>query len=97
MKKKLLSVFLDESGDDGFGKEGSPEFYIFTMVFLDQRIGIESNGESIVQLSGHYLGKIAKIVMRIFSIILLILVTAVFVVSPSSLLEPLGRFKAKEF
>ena len=32
-EKKLLSVFVDESGDDGFGKEGSSEFYIFTMVF----------------------------------------------------------------
>lgn len=50
MEKKLLSVFVDESGDDGFGKEGSSEFYIFTMVFHDQRIGIESNVEKIAHL-----------------------------------------------
>ena len=52
-------------------------------------ISSRHNGESIVQLCGHYLGKVMKIVMRIFSIVLLIMVTAVFVVSPSSLLQSL--------
>ena len=54
-------------------------------------ISSRHNGESIVQLSGRYLGKVAKIVMRIFSIVLLIMVTAVFVVSPSVLLESLTQ------
>jgi carbon starvation protein CstA len=52
-------------------------------------ISSRNNGDSIVKLSGKYLGKTIEIIMRIFSIILLILVTAVFVVSPSTLLENL--------
>ena len=52
-------------------------------------ISSRNNGDSIVKLSGKYLGKTIEIIMRIFSIILLILVTAVFVVSPSTLLESL--------
>ena len=52
-------------------------------------ISSRNNGESIVSLSGKYLGKIMEVIMRIFSIILLILVTAVFVVSPASLLSNL--------
>ena len=47
-------------------------------------ISSRNNGESIVKLSGKYAGKVMEIIMRIFSIVLLILVTAVFVVSPSS-------------
>ena len=54
-------------------------------------ISSRHNGASIVSLSGKYLGKIMKIVMRIFAVILLILVTAVFVVSPSSLLSTLTK------
>lgn len=57
--------------------------------FFCGMISSRHNGASIVQLSGHYLGKVAKIIMRIFSIVLLIMVTAVFVVSPSTLLETL--------
>ena len=52
-------------------------------------ISSRNNGESIVSLSGRYLGKTLEVIMRVFSIILLILVTAVFVVSPSSLLSNL--------
>ena len=59
-------------------------------------ISSRNNGQSIVKLAGKYSGKVIEIIMRIFSIILLILVTAVFVVSPSSLLESLtsGNVKA---
>lgn len=60
MEKKLLSVFVDESGDDGFGKEGSSEFYIFTMVFHDQQIGIESNVEKIAHLPVFHAGPILR-------------------------------------
>lgn len=59
-------------------------------------ISSRNNGQSIVKLAGKYSGKVIEIIMRIFSIVLLILVTAVFVVSPSSLLESLtsGNVKA---
>ena len=57
--------------------------------FFCGMISSRHNGASIVQLSGRYLGKVAKIIMRIFSVVLLIMVTAVFVVSPSTLLDTL--------
>ena len=60
MEKKLLSAFVDESGDDGFGKEGSSEFYIFTMVFHDQRLSIESNVEKIARLPVFHAGPILR-------------------------------------
>lgn len=64
--------------------------------YFSGMISSRNNGDSIVKLSGKYAGKVMEIIMRIFSIILLILVTAVFVVSPSSLLESLtsGNVKA---
>ena len=57
--------------------------------YFSGMISSRNNGESIVKLAGKYSGKAIEIIMRVFSIILLILVTAVFVVSPSSLLESL--------
>ncbi|MBR0439901.1 MAG: carbon starvation protein A [Bacilli bacterium] len=57
--------------------------------YFSGMVSSRNNGESIVKLSRVYVGKVMEIVMRIFSIVLLILVTAVFVVSPSSLLESL--------
>jgi len=57
--------------------------------YFSGMISERHNGESIAKLSGVYLGKVMEIVMRVFSVILLILVTAVFVVSPSSLLSVL--------
>ena len=64
--------------------------------YFSGMISSRNNGESIVRLSGKYSGKIIEIIMRVFSIVLLILVTAVFVVSPSTLLETLtgGNVKA---
>ena len=64
--------------------------------YFSGMISSRNNGESIVKLSGKYAGKVIEIIMRIFSVILLILVTAVFVVSPSTLLESLtsGNVKA---
>ena len=64
--------------------------------YFSGMISSRNNGDSIVKLAGKYSGKIIEIVMRIFSIVLLILVTAVFVVSPSTLLETLtsGNVKA---
>lgn len=57
--------------------------------YFSGMISSRNNGDSIVLLSSKYIGKAMEIVMRIFSIVLLILTTAVFVVSPSSLLESL--------
>ena len=64
--------------------------------YFSGMISSRNNGDSIVKLAGKYSGKIVEIIMRVFSIVLLILVTAVFVVSPSSLLESLtsGNVKA---
>ena len=55
-----------------------------------------NNGDSLAHISGKYGGKILQVFLRIFSVVLLILVTAVFVVSPSTLLEGLtnGNVKA---
>ena len=63
--------------------------------YFSGMISSRNNGESIVKLSGRYSGKVMEIIMRIFSIILLILVTAVFVVSPSTLLESLTQGNVK--
>ena len=57
--------------------------------YFSGMISSRNNGDSIVKLSRKYVGKTMEIIMRLFSIVLLILVTAVFVVSPSSLLETL--------
>ena len=57
--------------------------------YFSGMISSRNNGGSIVKLSGKYLGKAVEVVMSVFSVILLILVTAVFVVSPSTLLETL--------
>lgn len=64
--------------------------------YFSGMISSRNNGDSIVKLAGKYSGKIIEIIMRVFSIVLLILVTAVFVVSPSTLLETLtsGNVKA---
>ena len=57
--------------------------------YFSGMISSRNNGDSIVKISRKYVNKVMEIAMRIFSIILLILVTSVFVVSPSSLLESL--------
>ena len=54
--------------------------------YMSGMISCRHNGESIAQLSGIYLGNVAKWVMRIFSIVLLVLVGTVFVTSPAALL-----------
>lgn len=63
--------------------------------YFSGMISSRNNGDSIVKLSGKYSGKVMEIIMRVFSIILLILVTAVFVVSPSTLLESLTQGNVK--
>lgn len=60
MRTTKLSIFIDESGDDGFGKEGSSEFYIFTLVFHDQSDSIKSNIEKIKNLPTFHAGPILR-------------------------------------
>ncbi|MBO5528382.1 MAG: carbon starvation protein A [Bacilli bacterium] len=55
--------------------------------YFSGMISSRNKGDSIVLLSRFYLGKAMEMLMRIFSVVLLVLVTAVFVVSPSSLME----------
>ena len=64
--------------------------------YMTGMISSRHGGHSIPSISKIYLGKEFSVILRIFSVILLILVTAVFVVSPSSLLETLtnGHIKA---
>ena len=63
--------------------------------YFSGMISSRNNGSSIVKLAGKYSGKIVEVIMRVFSIVLLILVTAVFVVSPSTLLESLTNGSVK--
>ena len=57
--------------------------------YLTGMISERNGGASIAELSGIYLGKSARIIMRIFSVVLLLLVGTVFVTSPASLLARL--------
>ena len=52
-------------------------------------ISLRHDGASIAELSGTYLGKVAKVIMRIFSVVLLVLCGTVFVTSPAGLLDKL--------
>ncbi len=57
--------------------------------YMSGMISSRHKGTSIAELSGTYLGKAAKWVMRIFSVVLLVLCGTVFVTSPAGLLDKL--------
>lgn len=57
--------------------------------YFSGMLSVRNHGESLPELVGRYLGKSMKQVMRIFTVILLILVGAVFVASPATLLAKL--------
>ena len=57
--------------------------------YMSGMISSRRGGASIAELSGSYLGKAAKWVMRVFSVILLVLCGTVFVTSPAGLLDKL--------
>lgn len=57
--------------------------------YMSGMISSRHNGASIAELSGTYLGKAAKWIMRVFSVILLVLCGTVFVTSPAGLLDKL--------
>ena len=57
--------------------------------FMVGMISERHDGASIAELSGIYLGKVVKWLMRIFSVLLLLLTGTVFVTSPAALLSKL--------
>lgn len=57
--------------------------------YMSGMISSRHEGSSIAELSGTYLGKAAKWVMRVFSVLLLVLCGTVFVTSPAGLLDKL--------
>ena len=57
--------------------------------YMSGMISCRHGGRSIAELSGLYLGKVAKWVMRVFSVVLLVLCGVVFVTSPAGLLDKL--------
>ncbi|MBO6263468.1 MAG: carbon starvation protein A [Clostridia bacterium] len=57
--------------------------------YMSGMISSRHDGASIAELSGNYLGKAAKWVMRVFSVVLLVLCGTVFVTSPAELLDKL--------
>ncbi|MBR3545736.1 MAG: carbon starvation protein A [Oscillospiraceae bacterium] len=58
--------------------------------YMSGMISERHDGASIAELSGIYLGSVAKWVMRVFSILLLVLTGTVFVNSPAALLARLS-------
>ena len=57
--------------------------------YMSGMISSRHGGSSIAELSGLYLGKAAKWIMRVFSVVLLVLCGVVFVTSPAGLLDKL--------
>ena len=57
--------------------------------YMSGMISSRHGGASIAELSGTYLGKVVKWIMRFFSVVLLILCGVVFVTSPAGLLDKL--------
>lgn len=57
--------------------------------YMSGMISARHGGSSIAELSGLYLGRVAKWVMRVFSVVLLVLCGVVFVTSPAGLLDQL--------
>ena len=57
--------------------------------YMSGMISARHDGASIAELSGTYLGKAAKMIMRVFSVVLLVLCGTVFVTSPAALLDKL--------
>ena len=59
--------------------------------YMTGMISCRNSGASIAEMTGKYLGKGAKYVMRVFSLVLLLLFGTVFVSSPAELLNMLTR------
>lgn len=57
--------------------------------YMSGMISVRMDGASVSEIVGAYLGKTARQIMRVFSVILLVLVGAVFTTSPAALLARL--------
>lgn len=57
--------------------------------YLSGMISLRSDGASIAEIVGNYLGAAARQIMRVFSVILLLLVGVVFMTSPAQILASL--------
>jgi len=57
--------------------------------YMSGMISVRMNGASVSEIVGKYLGKTAKQVMRVFSVVLLVLVGTVFTTSPALLIASL--------
>ena len=57
--------------------------------YMSGMISCRHRGASVAELSGVYLGKAARWIMRVFSVILLVLCGTVFVTSPATLISSL--------
>lgn len=57
--------------------------------YMTGMISCRHGGQSIAELSGIYLGKAGRWIMRVFSLVILILVGTVFITSPAALLAKL--------
>ncbi|MDR1854000.1 MAG: carbon starvation protein A [Azoarcus sp.] len=57
--------------------------------YLAGMISLRTDGASIAELSGNYLGNTARQIMRVFTVILLLLVGVVFVTSPALIIKNL--------
>lgn len=57
--------------------------------YLTGMISIRMNGASVVEIAGRYIGKYVRYIMLLFSVVLLVLVGAVFINSPAALLASL--------
>jgi carbon starvation protein CstA len=57
--------------------------------YLAGMISLRSNGVSIAEIVGNYLGPVARQIMRVFSVVLLLLVGVVFMTSPALILKNL--------
>ncbi len=55
--------------------------------YLSGMLSVRHDGTTIAEIVGYYLGDKAKIIMRVFSVVLLILVGVVFVTSPADILS----------
>lgn len=55
--------------------------------YFSGMLSLRHGGESIAEIVGIYMGKYAKNIMRVFSVILLVLVGVVFVTGPAGLLQ----------
>jgi len=68
--------------------------------YFSGMLSVRHQGKSVSEIVGIYLGNKARIVMRIFSVVLLVLVGTVFMYGPAGLLSQLGMtgiFASKQF